>query len=296
MVLVDDNFATIVNAVEEGRAIYSNMQSFICFLISTNIGEILTMFIATIMGLPEPLTSLHLLWVNLVTDGPPATSLGFNPPDPDSMSKSPRRKNSAILTKWLLIRYVVTGLYVGFATIGVFLWWYLDKGVTFKQLTSWGDCLSWRDFNPAMPASASGSTLVGSACEIFTEFRCYPQSLSLCVLVTMELLKALSAVSLNTSIMRLPPWKNKWLIPGILLPALCHLLLLYIPAFSRLFGLVPLTLKDWKIVLMFSCPIIILEEVLKFFGRRFAQDDLRGLQDINQVTENTVKSKQQDFL
>lgn len=129
MILVDDNFATIVSAVEEGRNIYSNMQTFVCFLISCNIGEIVTMLIATLLGIPEPLTPLHLLWVNLVTDGPPATALGFNPPDPSAMVRPPRARNESILSTWLLARYVVTGMYVGFATIGSFIWWYVDKGM-----------------------------------------------------------------------------------------------------------------------------------------------------------------------
>jgi len=150
MVLADDNFATIVAAVEEGRCIYNNMQSFICFLISCNFGEIATVFFATLLGLPEPLSPLQLLWVNLVTDGPPATALGFNPPSPDSMKRPPRPRTEPILSSWLMIRYVLTGLYVGGATLGSMAWWYKAHGVSFHDmmrhnqvLTKRGWCLAY---------------------------------------------------------------------------------------------------------------------------------------------------------
>mmetsp|Transcript_20698 Transcript_20698/g.23720 ORF Transcript_20698/g.23720 Transcript_20698/m.23720 type:complete len:423 (+) Transcript_20698:845-2113(+) len=144
MVLADDDFSTIVSAVEEGRTIYANMQAFICFLISCNIGEICAIFFATLLGFPEPLTAMHLLWVNLVTDGPPATALGFNPPSPNSMKDPPRPSNEPIMTRWLLIRYMLTGLYVGIATIGVFAQHYVQQGITLKQLSNWSNCgTSW---------------------------------------------------------------------------------------------------------------------------------------------------------
>ena len=244
MILADDNFATIVNAVEEGRNIYTNMQTFISFLISCNIGEVITIFIATILGIPEPLTPLHLLWVNLITDGPPATALGYNPSDPTCMNKKPRSKNESILSKWLLIRYVITGCYVGFATVAIFTWWYMNKGVTFTQLMNWSQCNEWENF----AHSAEAPFWPKQPCDIFTgKLKSHPQSLSLSVLVMIEMLKALSAVSLESSLFTVQPWQNPWLIISVIIPLLLHALVLYTPSLNIVFGLSPLTTEEWKV-------------------------------------------------
>ena len=244
MVIADDRFSTIVDAVEEGRSIYANMQAFINFLITSNIGEVIGVFLASILGFPQLLTPLQLLWVNLVTDGPPATALGFNPPSPDLMKTKPRSTSEEILTPALLLRYTAVGLYIGMATLGIYASYFLDHGVSLHEISSWSSCTDY------------------PICNIYSDIRA-PQTLALTTLVTTELLKALCTVSVNNSIFVVGPQRNPWLMLGVAVPFVLNLAIIYTPAFEKNFGLVPLSGDDWIKVFLWSLPVVIIEEALK---------------------------------
>ncbi|PKK23649.1 ATPase, Ca++ transporting, ubiquitous, transcript variant X1 [Columba livia] len=265
MVLSDDNFSTIVSAVEEGRAIYNNMKQFIRYLISSNVGEVVCIFLTAILGLPEALIPVQLLWVNLVTDGLPATALGFNPPDLDIMDKLPRNPREPLISGWLFFRYLAIGVYVGLATVGAATWWFLYDAegpqVSFHQLRNFMRCT--KD-NPIFE---------GIDCEIF-ESR-YPTTMALSVLVTIEMCNALNSVSENQSLLRMPPWLNIWLLGAIVMSMALHFLILYVKPMPLIFQVTPLNWPQWVVVMKISLPVILLDEGLKYLSRNHLDGILR---------------------
>lgn len=122
LVLTDDNFTTIVNAIEEGRGIYDNIRKFIRFLLACNTGEILTMLVAMLLGLPVPLRAIQILWINLVTDGLPAMALGVDPADPGIMNRPPRSPQESIFARGLWQKIVGRGVVIGLTTLIIFSW------------------------------------------------------------------------------------------------------------------------------------------------------------------------------
>ncbi|KAI8811654.1 hypothetical protein BJ742DRAFT_796805, partial [Cladochytrium replicatum] len=219
MVLADDNFSTIVAAVEEGRSIYSNTKQFIRYLISSNIGEVVSIFLTVILGMPEALIPVQLLWVNLVTDGLPATALGFNPADHQIMQLPPRDPKEPIVTTWLFIRYVIIGAYVGVATIGGYAWWFMfytgGPQISFSQLTHFHQC---------------AALFPEIGCEIFTNWMSSKATtMSLSILVVVEMFNAMNSLSENESLLQFPLWRNMYLVFAICMSMALHFAILYVP-------------------------------------------------------------------
>ncbi len=156
MVISDDNFAAIVAAVEEGRGIYDNIRKFIRYLLSCNLGEVLTMFLGTLTGLPLPLLPIQILWVNLVTDGLPAMALGVDGTEPDIMKRVPRQPEESVFARGLGQKILIRGTIIGLATLFVFvigLWYGVGllaartmafTTLVFSQLFHVFDCKSER--------------------------------------------------------------------------------------------------------------------------------------------------------
>ncbi|KAL8709109.1 MAG: hypothetical protein Q9220_006130 [cf. Caloplaca sp. 1 TL-2023] len=258
MVLADDNFATIEVAVEEGRSIYNNTQQFIRYLISSNIGEVVSIFLTAAIGMPEALIPVQLLWVNLVTDGLPATALSFNPPDHDVMRRPPRKRDEALVGGWLFFRYMVVGIYVGAATVFGYAWWFMFNSegpqVTFWQLCHFHRC---------------SSQFPEIGCEMFSNDSAKAAStMSLSILVVIEMLNAMNALSSSESLLTLPLWENMMLVYAISLSMALHFALLYTPFLQGLFSIVALNWNEWKAVLWISIPVIFIDEILKFFERK----------------------------
>ncbi|BGP53665.1 hypothetical protein JCM8202_003566 [Rhodotorula sphaerocarpa] len=259
MVLADDNFASIESAIEEGRSIYENTKQFIRYLISSNIGEVVSIFLTVLLGMPEALLSVQLLWVNLVTDGLPATALGFNPPDHSIMRRPPRSAKEPLISGWLFVRYLVIGTYVGAATVFGYAWWFMfyegGPQISWYQLTHFHSC-------------SEKFAFIG--CDVFSnEMAKRATTVSLSILVVIEMFNALNSLAENESLLTLPPWTNPYLVGAICLSMALHFMILYVPFFSTLFQIVPLNWQEWKAVVAISFPVILIDEVLKWVTTTF---------------------------
>ena len=244
-----------VNGIEEGRFIYTNIQAFINFLISCNVGEVLAVFASTVLGFPPMLSALQLLWINLATDGPAAVALGFNPTTDDVMKAKPRDVNQSIITPWQLVRYLTVGAFIAFATVGIFAHEFLSWGISLNDLTHWSTCT-----DAICKDAFKGEAIITA------------QTMAMSTIITSELFKALSTVSINQSILKVSPFQNPYLVIGVLVPFIVHLIILNNSVLATNFSVVPLSLEQWNEVFLWSIPIVFVDEVLKFVERRMYMD------------------------
>ncbi|GAE04397.1 cation-transporting ATPase, E1-E2 family [Paenibacillus sp. JCM 10914] len=212
LILSDDNFSTIVAAIEEGRSIYENIRKFIRYLLASNVGEILTMFFAMMLGLPLPLVPIQILWVNLVTDGLPAMALGVDQPEKDLMEHKPRGAKENIFARRLGWKIISRGILIGLCTLGAF--W-----LTLRIAPN----------DPGQLAKA--------------------QSVAFATLVMAQLIHVFDCRS-SRSIFHRNPLQNKALVLAVLSSVLLMLGVMYIEALQPIFKTVPLGLKEWALTLV----------------------------------------------
>ena len=249
MVLTDDNFASIVKAIEEGRGIYDNIRKYLIYLLSSNAGELLTMFagvmLAGLLGLASvdpglflPLLAAQLLWINLVTDGPPALALGVDPRDPDVMEREPRARGTGVLTRhdWFTLGGI--GLVMMVGTLLVLDAYYPGGMIT---LFATGDAPNAAD--EARARTMAFTTLM--MFQLFNVFNCR---------------SAWRSVFSGL-------FDNKWLLVAVALSLGTHILVVYTPFLQAAFHTVPLSLPDWLIATAVAASLLAVVELAKVILR-----------------------------
>ncbi|MGQ9667102.1 MAG: cation-translocating P-type ATPase, partial [Anaerolineae bacterium] len=228
MVLTDDNFASIVAAVEEGRIIYSNIRKFVYYLLSCNVGEILVIFLATIAGLPLPLTAIQLLMLNLLTDGAPALALGVERGDPDIMQRPPRPVDEPVINREMLIGIGVQAIAITAATLTAFL-------------------IGLRAF----PDNLAGA-----------------QTMAFATLSLSELFRAYAARSERYSVFSIGIFSNKYMQYAFLVSLAILLAIIYIPVLDPIFDTTFLGWEHWAEILPLVLIPAAAAEVTKWFLRQ----------------------------
>lgn len=230
MVLADDNYATIVAAVEEGRGIYDNIRKFIRYLLGCNVGEVLTMFLGTMLSLPLPLVPIQILWMNLVTDGLPAIALGVDPPDPTVMHRPPRPANEGVFARRLHLKIIARGSLIGICTLFVFMYeLYMGS----------------RDVDTARTMAFTALVMA----QFFYVFQCRSE---------------------QYGIFELGLSSNPYLVLAVMVSFCMQLAVLYLPWLQPVFKTVALDAFQWVVVLVFSGWSLVLDAMVRMLRSFFS--------------------------
>jgi Ca2+-transporting ATPase len=227
MVLTDDNFASIVSAIEQGRIIYSNIRKFVYFLLACNVGEVLIVFGAMLFGMPMPLRPVQLLWLNLVSDGAPALALGLEKGDDDIMKQPARSPKEPVINRDMAVGIGVVGLVDMIAILAVFY-------------------LALQRYPGHLEAA---------------------QTIAFVTLCTSELIRAFAARSEYHSIFSIGFFSNRWMVAAVALSFVLVLAVVYVPFLAPFFDAVPLGMEDWLLMLPFFFASPVAMELLKIYFR-----------------------------
>ena len=237
MILLDDNFTTIVEAVKEGRNIYNNIKKTIMFLLSCNLGEVISIFVATLFAFPTPLVATQLLWINLVTDTLPAISLGLDPGNDDVMNENPRPVSESFFAKGAGLRAIIGGTLIGVFTLLAFIIGLIEKDIT------------------------TISAMRMASDEALTHAR----TMSFIVLTVSQLFYAYTMRVDNVSTFKIGIFKNKYLNISVIIGLVLQILLINTTGVAKIFNVQSLNISDWDIVIIFALIPFVINELIKTF-------------------------------
>ena len=237
MILLDDNFTTIVEAVKEGRNIYNNIKKTIMFLLSCNLGEVISIFVATLFAFSTPLVATQLLWINLVTDTLPAISLGLDPGNDDVMNENPRPVSESFFAKGAGLRAIIGGTLIGVFTLLAFIIGLIEKDIT------------------------TISAMRMASDEALTHAR----TMSFIVLTVSQLFYAYTMRVDNVSTFKIGIFKNKYLNISVIIGLVLQILLINTTGVAKIFNVQSLNISDWDIVIIFALIPFVINELIKTF-------------------------------
>jgi magnesium-transporting ATPase (P-type) len=257
MILTDDNFASIVHAVEEGRAIFDNIRRFLTYFQTSNVAEMVPFLGMIFLHIPLPLTLLQILTIDLLTDQVPALALGLEHPEPGVMERPPKTPGEPILTGGMLVKaYLFLGPMA--AAIGMFGFFYMYA----THGWSWPDFASMASFGQ-MPDPATGSPATGVYMAATT--------MTLTGIVMAQVGNGFAMRTHRQSILAVGFFTNKLRWWGLGAELLGLAALMYVPVLQRIFSTAPLTLQEWGVMALFAPVLLIADEIRKFFLRRFTR-------------------------